>query len=807
MIRRVLAFVIPGVMIATAASAQTADPATWMHDLKSQIGHIPLNRLAIPGTHDSGTASLDPNSDQAPDSFAYAIEKPADDWFNGWDSTGAVAFVFNKILNGILNPIIYKWAVAQDKSIYDQLNGGIRYFDIRLCPGPGTKISICHSLYGDDVGNVLFAVKLFMNGLDNPIFPLPPHPDEIVVLDFSHLPSHGITGSLSVTLAEEIRASLGDLLISRSVSPGAPLEDILNSQSGRVIALYDDPDIDANDPSTAGLLWPGQNLDGARVFTPWPAVNNPTDEKAAAFTYLQNRSGYSGPDEGTPYTDGSDKLFVIQTNPTPDGESFARGAATSAVPYLIGGFIGGSVIADVKNNIDKYFDSCLGAQIAAFGLDVCGALDDIANSLGWVVGPQDLKALAYQANLAFFGTSPTVTDWVTANDGALRDNLNIVQADMFERRLTSGFPPQLVPNDFVSSMVKLNLAPEGTLAISSGPSYAPDPYQPFVRSDTRFSIVPTNPSVWGLGVTFGSYQVDPPSSLTYLSPLVPYSGPFAISGYDGEHAIYSRVKNAAGVKSRLNFQKIVLDNTPPAITVTETTPDSYDLHGIPTYNHDHPFTLNWSITDDVAQGAKGSGVRSVGQATIDGSPILTDVITGHQKVLSNNLSNGAGANTVTINLLTELPLGYHTFAYGGAVDNVGNQANPTPVTFKVVSTLNSITADLDQFIADGGISDQPWAELLRRKMDAAALARSQGRYGVAASIYRSIIDDLLAHGGNASSIASNIITEDAEYLMCMLPTAQSTPTILARTNPVLLSRNDELFRLNGPTPLCQAFSR
>ncbi len=57
-----------------SGSAFAQNPQHWMQDLKYQIGNLPLNQVAIPGTHDSGTYSLDPNSPASIDSPLSSIE-------------------------------------------------------------------------------------------------------------------------------------------------------------------------------------------------------------------------------------------------------------------------------------------------------------------------------------------------------------------------------------------------------------------------------------------------------------------------------------------------------------------------------------------------------------------------------------------------------------------------------------------------------------------------------------------------------------------------------------------------------------
>jgi hypothetical protein len=173
---------------------------------------FPLNYLAIPRTHDSGTYPLDPNSLLSDDFPLASIQTDPDNYLIGFGPTGIFEGIFNSAISSLLNPIIFNWPVAQDESFTNQLNAGIRYFDIRPCPYPNpgseTDIRICHSLFGTTVSDVLTQVKNF--SLANP--------DEIIIVDFNHITSHQITGTLSDSLVATIINTLtnvnrGDMLI------------------------------------------------------------------------------------------------------------------------------------------------------------------------------------------------------------------------------------------------------------------------------------------------------------------------------------------------------------------------------------------------------------------------------------------------------------------------------------------------------------------------------------------------------------------------------------------------------------------
>jgi hypothetical protein len=182
----------------------------------------------------------------------------------------------------------------------------------------------------------------------------------------------------------------------------------------------------------------------------------------------------------------------------------------------------------------------------------------------------------------------------------------------------------------------------------------------------------------------------------------------------------------------------MVDKKPPVITITTPTATSYP--------HSTTITLNYGATDG------GSGVQSV-TATLDGSPTLA----GH------GLQSGQ-----SINLLTELSLGQHTFVVQ-AVDNVGNTSSQS-VTFSVVVTPDSIEGDVRQFLASGAITSKDIANALLSELEAAKAARQRKQCGTAANDYQAFINDVLAQTGiTINSTASKIMVADARYLIAHCP--------------------------------------
>lgn len=69
-----------------------------------------------------------------------------------------------KWLGLIATTIISKWAKTQDFNAKEQLNSGIRYFDLRVATKDGTnKMYFVHSLYADEVFKTLKDIKGFID--------------------------------------------------------------------------------------------------------------------------------------------------------------------------------------------------------------------------------------------------------------------------------------------------------------------------------------------------------------------------------------------------------------------------------------------------------------------------------------------------------------------------------------------------------------------------------------------------------------------------------------------------------------------
>jgi hypothetical protein len=209
---------------------------------------------------------------------------------------------------------------------------------------------------------------------------------------------------------------------------------------------------------------------------------------------------------------------------------------------------------------------------------------------------------------------------------------------------------------------------------------------------------------------------------------------------DGPYDFQYSAESFGNLLEPRHTAKMILDNTPPVISIAQPQATSYP--------HSAVLTLDYSVDDGT-----GSGVQSF-------TPLIDN---------STTLRDGTGLQSgQAINLLTELTLGQHTFAIN-AVDNVGN-AGSSSVTFTIIVTADSIKGDINQFLAMGAIRNTGLANSLLAELNSAAKARTRGNCNGAANIYRAFVNELQAQSGKGvSAQAAAIMIADAQYLIAHCP--------------------------------------
>ncbi|CAK6974292.1 PI-PLC X domain-containing protein 1-like [Scomber scombrus] len=208
----------------------------WMSQLPSELYNTPLWNLIIPGSHDSMSYDLDINS---------SVIEP--------DGLKKISKIY------CARKIVRKWAVTQEEAITNQLDAGVRYFDLRIARKPGdtdpTRLYFYHGLCTrTDVETVL---KVINDWAEN-------HPKEILILAFSHFKGFDkkIEGQLHNHLINFIKTLFGAKLFLRDETPTLKY---CWQKSRNVIVSYDYPAIYS--PKLWGKItyFYGNTMDPAKV--------------------------------------------------------------------------------------------------------------------------------------------------------------------------------------------------------------------------------------------------------------------------------------------------------------------------------------------------------------------------------------------------------------------------------------------------------------------------------------------------------------------------------------------------------------
>ena len=168
-----------------------SENSAWMDRIAPVIENQKLNYIALPGTHDSGTYNINGNSAFADDGnphpckqyvsntgddIEHWLKDELGDWVGGKTYNKVVKPLVNDVYNDC-NDIQADWSRSQTKGIYDQLNDGIRYIDLRVLQDNGA-FYVIHSLVSINIDTALKDIKRFYSNPDNN--------KEILILDINH---------------------------------------------------------------------------------------------------------------------------------------------------------------------------------------------------------------------------------------------------------------------------------------------------------------------------------------------------------------------------------------------------------------------------------------------------------------------------------------------------------------------------------------------------------------------------------------------------------------------------------------------
>lgn len=182
----------------------------WMADSKTPKD-MPLSKLAIPGSHDSGTYQL-----------------YTDEIYDVNDFTG--------IAPTIAGPVIRAMAVTQQADIYSQLMEGNRYIDLRFAKDQKGRIRIVHTVFGNEATPIFNQISRFLKD----------HPKEVVIIDIQHI--NNLNKDDQKKLIDIIKKTIGTHLAPRGQYTTASTLGDFNKGNKNAVLYYTDSATVNNEP-------------------------------------------------------------------------------------------------------------------------------------------------------------------------------------------------------------------------------------------------------------------------------------------------------------------------------------------------------------------------------------------------------------------------------------------------------------------------------------------------------------------------------------------------------------------------------
>uniref|UniRef100_A0A0B7A4R3 Phosphatidylinositol-specific phospholipase C X domain-containing protein n=1 Tax=Arion vulgaris TaxID=1028688 RepID=A0A0B7A4R3_9EUPU len=221
---------------------ENIETESWMSSLPASLHHLPISKLAIPGTHDSGTFSLSKTLSPDADEHLKCLSK-------------------FPLVGPIIGSIICNWAQCQKLDFTQQLYAGIRYFDLRVATRTGSEdFFLVHTVFGPKISDLVEAVLMFLEA----------HSHEVVLLDLNHF--YAMEMKDHELLMEYLISKFGSKICNRCYDISELTLHNLWNHRKQVIIFY-------QSQAARGIkeFWPAHS-----IVSPWPN----TDQPKACIEYL-----------------------------------------------------------------------------------------------------------------------------------------------------------------------------------------------------------------------------------------------------------------------------------------------------------------------------------------------------------------------------------------------------------------------------------------------------------------------------------------------------------------------------------------
>jgi hypothetical protein len=308
-----LKYLLLGLFLLTAhgkelPETQTLEMKNWMGQMAPQIQNHSITEIFIPGSHDSATYHLEQE---------FGKNQDISNQLNSFKYAG-VGFAITKVA--------YSWSRAQGSRIYDQLNNGVRYLDLRVIWRDSKKaFYTVHGLYGPSLDDVLGQIVQFLKE----------NPKEILVIQIGDLRYMGQNANQkSEELAKKLQDKFGDKLIKKSAHGlQTTIQDIWKGP-GRIFLIFNhNKQTSSKNIAQTSKFWQQSDINSY-----WANADNLAALKKNLDSNLRNRNG------------AKNQLFVIQSQLTSSDQTIKN-----SLKVLSKGYKSLEDMAkDVRNQLPKW---------------------------------------------------------------------------------------------------------------------------------------------------------------------------------------------------------------------------------------------------------------------------------------------------------------------------------------------------------------------------------------------------------------------------------------------------------------------
>ncbi|CAM3449714.1 phosphatidylinositol-specific phospholipase C domain-containing protein [Parendozoicomonas haliclonae] len=226
-----------GINLRFDAKGDVPPSESWMYRLFGS-SNIPLHSICMPGTHNSGSYTI--NGLSATDPYQ---DQEVLDLLSKFKNTGLTIPV---------KQVMTLWSKNQRHDIYEQLKRGARYLDIRARSIDG-KLVAAHGLVGDSMQNIVDGLRRFVEE----------NPGEVVIFHVQE--THGMSSAERKVMYNLLRDELGYRIAPPSMGMSVTIPQMQNA--GRQVIVV------ANDSQDDSMIWSRYRS----LTNPWYDKNRPDE--------------------------------------------------------------------------------------------------------------------------------------------------------------------------------------------------------------------------------------------------------------------------------------------------------------------------------------------------------------------------------------------------------------------------------------------------------------------------------------------------------------------------------------------------